>query len=37
MAQTHNFDADLGAHSIALISPGIFNQRVDQFLDGSTV
>ena len=31
MAETHVFEAGLGAHSIALISPKIFNQRVLAF------
>ncbi len=32
MAETHVFDAGLGAHSIALISPDIFNQCIREFL-----
>jgi pimeloyl-ACP methyl ester carboxylesterase len=32
MAETHVFSAGLGAHSIALISPQIFNQRISAFL-----
>lgn len=31
-AITHIFPAGLGAHSIALISPKVFNQRIRQFL-----
>lgn len=33
-AETHIFDSGLGAHSIALISPQVFNQRIRQFLEG---
>jgi len=32
MAETHVFNPGLGAHSIALISPDTFNQRIGEFL-----
>lgn len=31
-AETHIFDEGLGAHSVALITPGVFNQRISAFL-----
>jgi pimeloyl-ACP methyl ester carboxylesterase len=31
-AETHVFDGGLGAHSVALITPGVFNQRIGAFL-----
>jgi len=36
MAETHVFDAGLGAHSIALISPDNFNQTIRNFLPSVT-
>jgi hypothetical protein len=36
MAETHVFEAGLGAHSIALISPDIFNQTIRNFLPSVT-
>ena len=33
MAQTHIFDVGLGGHSIALISPQVFNQQIRHFLE----
>ena len=33
-AEYHMFDKGLGAHSIALITPAVFNQRVAEFLEG---
>lgn len=35
-AEFHVFRKGLGAHSIALISPQIFNQRIQQFLENET-
>jgi len=32
-AEYHMFNKGLGAHSIALISPKIFNQRIREFLE----
>jgi pimeloyl-ACP methyl ester carboxylesterase len=31
-AETHVFEAGLGAHSVALITPAVFNQRIGEFL-----
>lgn len=36
-AEYHVFRKGLGAHSIALISPQTFNQRIQQFLENETV
>ncbi len=33
-AETHMFPKGLGAHSIALITPEVFNERIRQFLEG---
>ncbi|MBN1139697.1 MAG: hypothetical protein JXM73_24200 [Anaerolineae bacterium] len=32
-AECHIFETGLGAHSLALISPGVFNQRIREFLE----
>ena len=32
-AEYHMFDKGLGAHSIALIAPAVFNQRIAGFLE----
>jgi len=32
-AQTHIYEEGLGAHSIALITPKVFNKRVRTFLE----
>ena len=36
-AETHIFNAGLGAHSIALISPGVFNHHIKAFLEANQV
>lgn len=33
-AESHMFDGGLGAHSLALITPAVFNQRIGAFLAG---